>query len=286
LRVDSLNSIVRAVTVIDTQIGGFNANQQQSLMRVVKNLSDSQSRRLASMSGGTELADLIECATGKNIQNLVSNLGQAVSPTANFATIWNNSVENNDNRLSGLVYNVLQGFSGAGGIEFGGYDYHGQLDANNGITTFQQRRDRQNQQDFRVGQTIGRMLMSAQLLNKKMFIALLSDGAVSANAGDGDTAGNNYTAFTSDSGERGCLGFIAYDPTAAPSVSSQQIGAFSNDGTVDRSFTVTGADAENAAVAIFANWAQFSNNLTLFNRALPNNTRFGSAFLDQVLRFA
>jgi hypothetical protein len=79
------------------------------------------------------------------------------------------------------------------------------------------------------------------------------------------------------------LGFIAFDPAAAPTTSSQQIGGFTNGGTVDRT-TVTGADVENASVAIFANWARFSRDMNLFSTALPNNTRFDTNFLNQVVK--
>lgn len=293
LRVTDINSIVRAVTFVNTSMGGLSAAQQQSLMRLVKNLSDSQARRLSSLSGGTEFADLIECGTGKNIQNLTNNLGNAVNVTQDptFNALWTNAFSNGSNQLSGLVYNVLKGYAGIGGINFGGYDYHNGLDTANGINTFQQRRDLQNQQDFRVGQTVGRMILSAQQLNRKMFISLLSDGAVSADAGNPNdpalmgAAPNNFVAFTGDSGERGCLAFIAYDPSAAPGVSAQQIGAFSNDGTVDRTF-VTGADIENAAVALFANWVKFSGDMTLFQKALPNSTRFDTNFLNRVIKIS
>lgn len=283
LTVGNLNSIFSAVSFAGTGAGSLNAGQQESMMKLVKNLSDKQAASLSSLTGGTQFADLVNCATGTNVANIKNNISQALNykndPTLN--TLWGNS-EN----LGSVVFNVLKGHSGSGGIDLGGYDYHDNLDEGNAAKTFATIRASQDLKNFNAGVILGKMLASAAALNKKAFIAIMSDGSVAA--GDSNTINgtkvlNDARAWTGDSGNRGCLAFIAFDPAKAPTVSDQQIGGFAADGTVDRTY-ITGVDCENAALAIFANWAKFSGDLNLYNKALPGNTRFNTTTLNEVIK--
>ncbi len=283
LTVGNLNSIFQAVSFAGSGASSLNAGQQESLMRLVKNLSDKQAASLSSLTGGTQFAELINCATGTNISNIKGNISEALNykndPTLN--TLWGTQ-EN----LGSVVHNVLKGYSGSGGIDLGGYDYHDSLDAAKPEKTFESIRATQDRKNFEAGEILGKMLASAAALNKKMFVAIMSDGSVSSE----ETATinnvripNDARSWNGDSGNRGCLAFVAFDPAGAPGVSDQQIGGFAKDGTVDRTY-ITGIDCENAALAIFANWAKFSGDMGLYNKALPGNTRFNTTTLNEVVK--
>ena len=291
LRVQNLNSIFSAVSFQGTSLATFNATQQQSILKLIKNMSEKQARSIASLSGGQQFSDLVECATGQNLSNNVTNIGNTLNYQMNpaLSAIWGT-----DQQKGSVVYNVLQGYSGSGGIEMGGYDYHDNLNEQNNeyqTRTFAVIRAAQDLKNFQAGQVVGRILASAQALNKKVFIVLTSDGSVSSNDSNKlfdkmpneITIPNDARAWNGDSGDRGCLGFIAYDPTRTTSANGQQIGGFAAGGTVDRTY-LTGADAENASLAIFANWAKFSGDTNLYSKALPDNTRLSPQVLNEVIK--
>jgi hypothetical protein len=295
LQVDNVNSILSAVSFTGTSLGQFNAAQQQSIMRLIKNMSDKQALSVANLSGGAQFRDLIECATGRNLTNNSSNIGAQLDYRNNVAinNIWAGETDDREKKGS-VAFNVLSGYSGAGGIEMGGYDYHDNLNENNNeyqTRTFAVIRAGQDLKNRRAGQTVGRILASAQALNKKVFIVLTSDGSVSANDSNKlfdklpneITIPNDARAWNGDSGERSCLAFIAYDPARTLNANGQQIGGFAAGGTTDRTF-LTGADVENASLAIFANWAKFSGDTNLYARGVADNTRLSPQILNEVIK--
>lgn len=247
-------------------LGQLNATQQARLSKLAMDLSNSQARKLASLSGGENILELVECATGQNFKNMSNGSLAAIDPRQNAAVtpIW--TLNNQDQlRDATLVYNCLNGVSGPVGLDRGGYDYHG--DDN---------RANQDQSDTAVGDLVGRILRTAQALNRPAFIVLTSDGAVSSNSA---TQG---ASFTSDSGERGCLGFIAFRPNGVPATNGQQIGGFTA-GQVANTTFITGNNTSLAMASILLNWGQFSGNMDAVVRALPANT-FNAAQIQQVLR--
>lgn len=250
----------------------LNNQQQIKLVEAISALSDSQSRSLASLSGGQNINDLMKCALDKNIENMVKGAANAIDPRQNTAVnnAWGGlSANNNDRNLlhASLAYNCIEGNSGPVSIDVGGYDYH------------DQGRATQDRKDLEAGELVGRLLATAQALNKKVFIALISDGSVSS---PGNTAGEQWTG---DSSSNAAAGFLAFDPAGAPSTSDQQIGWFnSKTRSVDRDFISSGT-ASMTAATIFCNWAKFSGDLSKAVNALPRNT-FTNQQLDQIIKIA
>lgn len=246
-------------------LGNLDSNQLPRVAKLVQDLSTSQARRLASLSGGQNISDLMECATGQNYDNIANQAVDAIDPR-NDAAVAGIYDLNNRNELTraAMVYNCLNGVAGPTTIERGGYDYHNQGRAS------------QDQDDLETGREIGKVLQMAAALNKKVFIPIISDGSVSCS---GTAQGDQHS---SDSGSRGCNGFIAYDPAGAPATNGTQIGSFTSGQVADRSFT-SGDSPERNIAAIIVNWARMSGDINLALRALPNNT-FSTAQIDQILR--
>lgn len=254
---------------IGTQL---NTAQKVKLADLVSKLSGSQSRKLASLSAASQVQQLVECAGIKNTE-LVEQGTTAVDPVRNatFAPIWNlNAGSNqggNDYVFGSMVYNSLMGNAGATGIEMGGYDYHDNS-RNTGDT-----------RDRAAGVTIGRILQSAKVLGKPVFLYVTSDGAVVS----AESEARN-SPWTSDRGSAGAAFIFMYDPTRRPVVSSNQIGSFTDGQAADDKF-VTGNDAARAAQAVFANYLQFNKRLADFNRVVGRNALDASA-LNQVVKVA
>ncbi len=263
---DILNSLGYSAA-LGTQLS---APQKEKLAQLISKLSESQARKLASVTTGDQIHNLVACAGIKN-EALIQEGSSVVDPVKNsaFATVWQlnaGSQQNSNNYVFGsMVYNALMGFAGSAALEMGGFDYHNNT-RNTGDT-----RDRE------AGVTMGRILQSASLLQQPLFLYVTSDGAVVS----ADSAARN-SPWTSDRGSAGAAYIFLYDPKGRPAVSSHQIGSFTDDQVVDDKF-VTGNDPARAAQAVFANYLQFNKRLADIQKVVGRNV-LDTAALNQVVK--
>lgn len=252
-------------------LSSFNSDQKLSLLNLISKLSQSQVRKVQENTGGKALASLVNCSNQKNVE-----IAQATPPNLDvrsdsaLSSVWGVNTgtgENNQSVIFGsMVKASLLGLSGTISLEQGGYDYH-----NNTRTTGDQR-------DTEAGRTIGRILESAALLNKKVFIYVTSDGSCVS-----PTSEDRNAPWRSDRGEAGIAYILVFDPTGRPKTSGFQIGQFTSGQAADDKF-ITGGSAEMAASAVFANYLKLNNKLNLLGNFIGNNT-FSTAQLDQILKF-
>lgn len=249
--------------------------RRTKLLELINSLSGSQARTVASVGSATatKLAEVVECATGKNIE-LSAKADPGIDPglVPGVATVWGIASNNKTGTAyaqAGMVFNALKGNAAVTGIDLGGYDYHG-----NG-------RAAQNAQDLNAGRMVGRIIETANVMQKPVMIHVTSDGSVSS--GSGSAFGAD---FNNDSGNRGNTWIFAYDPTARPAMKNDQfkhqIGYFTaGQGASDQ--TVSGSP-EKSAVAVFANYLAFAKQISKFQTITPGV--FTTAQLDEVIRFA
>lgn len=249
LIVNSVNDIVNALGYTAAlNNGGLSANQKQKLATLVGNLSAAQSRKLASISSVAHVKDLVECAGVKNA-TVVGAAANLVNPFANgasaqaqqVATIWNaNGNPQNSNQIFGsMVYNGLLSQAGSVNLELGGYDYH------DGTRTTGDTRDNE------AGVQIGKIIMSANTLGKKVAIYLTSDGSVSV--------GGNGTSWVADRGQAGSAILFLFDPAGRPELNGPpQIGHYNSSGNSQVVAPTLVADPQTAALAAFRNYIAFN----------------------------
>lgn len=279
LFVNTTASLASALNYAQIISNNLNANQRLNLARLVQNLSGEQNRRIASDAAGTEVKKLLDCAGVKNVENLTlaNSGGNGFALPANIQTIWGVNAQtaatNQSNIFGSIAFNVISGFSGSGTMEIGGCDYH-----DNSRTTG-------DNKDLEIGTTIGRVLATADALQKPVFIYVISDGAVSSAVSAASNA-----PWVSDRGESGVAYLLCYKPAARPVTEgvagypAWQINSFTNGQTVDTTATsVVGGDVEKAAAAVIANWLSASNQLSLVGQA--TNNKLTTAEVDRVLRF-
>lgn len=253
-------------------LAALSAPQKTALFENIKDLTASQSANLANMTGGTVLSQLIQCANIDNSKLIGSggNLNTDPLSNAQFATIWginNNTAKNSQAFVfASMVYNALNGNAGTCNLEIGGYDYHNNTRASG------------DGKDLEAGTTIGRILESAALLSKKVFLVVTSDGSVTSP--DSNVAGGPWT---SDRGTGGSAYMIGYDPTGAHTVKSFQVGRFTAGQVADSTF-ITGGSPEVAGGAMFANYLAFNGKVGLVESYLPRV--FTTAQIDQVVSFS
>lgn len=256
---------------VSGSLAALNQQQKGALFNAVKGLSQAQSAAIQNMTGGTLLSRLLGCANIAN-ENLISNTASLnIDPLGNtqLATAWNINANTNkgsqDFVFATMVFNALNGNASTVNLDIGGFDYH------NGTRTSG------DAKDLEAGLVISKVLQSAAIMGKKVFIVVTSDGSVSS--ADSQIAGSPWA---SDRGAAGSSYMISYDPAGAHQIKSSQVGHFTSGQAVDETF-LTGGSPELTGGAMFANYLAFNGKLNLFESYLPRI--FTTADIDLVTKF-
>lgn len=247
------------------------ADRSPALFSTIQKLNAIQAQKYSAYNYGEQLNQLAVCRSQDNTKLVSGSGGNGTDPLldTNIATIWqlnNNTSRASQNYVFGsLVYNALKGSIGSANLTIGGYDYH------NGS------RATGDGKDAEAGTVVGRIIASAQRLNKKTFILVTSDGSVTST--ESTSPG---TGWASDGGVRGSSYMIAVDPTGGTSSNGFQIGHY-NSGQAADDKTLVGASPERAAAAMYANYLAFAKRMDLFEKTLPRI--FSTAELDKIKMF-
>ncbi len=159
---------------------------------------------------------------------------------------------------------VVNGYGGAGTIEYGGRDYH------------QDPRPETDDKDFIVGQVIGASLEYAAQLGKPLMIYCFSDGAVSADTGRPEDDGNGTTKFRwrSDNSQTAASFILAYSPVAQPvlrnGAASQQLGYFRSSGNVETASSPFANSVNALAEMVVLNYLGLHGEEANFGMVLDN----------------
>ena len=159
---------------------------------------------------------------------------------------------------------VVNGYGGAGTIEYGGRDYH------------QDPRPETDGKDFVIGQVIGGALEYAALKAQPLMLYVFSDGAVSADQNRPEDDGNGTTKFRwrSDNSQTAASFILVYSPVAQPSLrngaASQQMGHFSREGNVVTSSSPFANSVNALAEMVVLNYLGLHGEEAMFGAVLDN----------------
>lgn len=159
---------------------------------------------------------------------------------------------------------VVNGYGGAGTIEYGGRDYH------------QDPRPETDGKDFVVGQVIGASLEYAAQLGKPLMIYGFSDGSVSADTDRPEDDGNGTTKFRwrSDSSQTAASFILVYSPNGQPvlrnGAASQQLGYFRANGSVETASSPFANSVTQLAEMVVLNYLGLHGEEALFGTVLDN----------------
>jgi hypothetical protein len=216
----------------------------QKVLAATKTMSDAKLKMFQQKDLPGQIQDLVKCGYINSSDFLSKFSAAALDPrtdpivTGRFAAIAG-PVQAKAATIAKLV---LDGYAGAGVIELGGYDYHGQ-----GRAT-------QDARDLEAGRMIGRVLEMAALKNQPVMIYVYTDGGVSATAAG---AVNGIFPFASDSGERSAAFTLVYKPGGTrPAIRNgqRQIGAYKAGGSVDGAANKLSTSVEVLSKAVVANY--------------------------------
>tara|TARA_B110001454_G_scaffold64823_1_gene62960 strand:- start:5624 stop:7084 length:1461 start_codon:yes stop_codon:yes gene_type:complete len=275
LIVNNVDNIVNALGVGD-RLAQLNQVQKTNLFKASQNLSFAQSRKLASLTGGSLLDRLLGQANADNSKLIENPAGLDLDPRMNaqFAAVWglnNNTPKNAEDYINAsLIYNAINGNCGAVGIEVGGCDYHG--------STLAQTIAKDNE----IGTLTGKILQSFAAMGSPGFIMINTDGSVGAPPSD--IPGTDPTA---DRGDSSGIYMMYYDPTDSVQAPDSQVGHMKNDPdaeAADDKFLV-GGNAEIATAAVFANFLSAAGKMNLWTAIPETNRTFDSMQLAKILKF-
>lgn len=252
ISVNNIADLANAVSVT-RPLGNLTVSRREAVFNLIKNLSESRAMALAS-ANATALQDVVGCSTSKNVET-----AGATAPTTspltdpNVAAVWginaNSGAGSRDMVFAGCVYNSLIQQAGCTQLNNGGNDYH------NNTRTAGDAKDLEN------GRIAGRILQTAAVLGRKVFLYVTSDGSVRSPESAADDA-----VWISDRGQAGMSYILAYDPNARPNLVDpsgtslpNQIGYFTAGQSADSSY-LGQWDPERATLAVFANYLKFGYN--------------------------
>jgi hypothetical protein len=213
------------------------------ILKAAQNMSTAQLQKFAAKSMPAQIKELVECGyiqgrdllTKFNADSVDPNPGRA-NPDAQIAAaiaVRNSYVNQrgygrqlNTERALSVAKLVIDGYAGAGTVEIGGCDYHGNP------------RSVQANKDFEIGEMIGLSIEIAAQKQQNLIVYVYSDGAVSCGNPEqieNDPLGNGRPRFTGDDGSRGSALMFVYRHAGRVELldTSHQIGSYTDAGRVD-----------------------------------------------------
>lgn len=212
--------------------------------------------------------ELLQCGYDKTEATFNTPItAQDLDPEADAslqAIFPNGELQQSDYRKAAAAMKiVINGYGGAGTIEYGGRDYH------------QDPRPETDGKDFVVGQVIGASLEYAAQLNKPLMIYGFSDGAVSAsNTIEDDGNGTPKYRWQSDASLQAASFILVYSPNGQPllrnGAASQQLGYYRASGDVERSSSPFANSVDALAEMVVLNYLGLHGEEAMFGMVLDN----------------
>jgi hypothetical protein len=243
-----------------------------AVMTAAQKISD---RKVEKLSESALVNQLIQCAF-RETTDLVTNFGDpnALDPLADTRIVGidgssiflqSELAQSEFRKTASVMKLVVEGFAGAGTIEFGGYDYHDSTRATG------------ERKDEIAGEAIGAALEYAARVGTPLVVYVLSDGSVASNGElDNSVEGAGKGIWKSDNSGTASTFMLVYDPTARPTVLNHQIGRFRDSGSVE---TGANAIADNVSLlseAIVMNYLALHGELGRFGAdVIPGSSLAG-----------
>lgn len=228
--------------------------------------------------------DLMQCGFDKttatfNTVVTEQDLDPDVDPV--LQTIFPNGELNNGDfrKAAAAMKVVVNGYGGAGTIEYGGRDYH------------QEPRDQTDQKDFVIGQVIGAALEYAAQNSKPLMLYVFSDGAVSANTNLIEDDGNGTPKFQweNDNSQTAASVIFAYSPNGQPTLrngaTSQQLGHYRANGNIETAATPFANSVTQLAELVVLNYLALHGEQAMFGQILNNPGLGTGAAVDPYIIF-
>ncbi|MGI9343657.1 MAG: hypothetical protein ACR2QV_12470 [Gammaproteobacteria bacterium] len=250
-------------------LGGGESNDGFPTGRVAEASAILSNLKLGKIDELQATEDLVQCGYDKTTATFNTVVDpQDLDPEADpilQGIFPNGELNSGDFRKAAAAMKVVvNGYGGAGTIEYGGRDYH------------QDPRPETDNKDFIVGQSIGASLEYAAQLGKPLMIYCFSDGAVAADQNRPEDDGNGTTKFRwrSDNSQTAASFILVYSPGGQPvlrnGAASQQLGYFRPDGNVETISSPFANSVTQLAEVAVLNYLGLHGQEGMFGQVLTN----------------
>jgi hypothetical protein len=255
-----------------------------SVMRAVEELAE---QKLTRMNESQAVLDLLRCGYVETTY-LVSTFGDpsVLDPRldpdivgAAVSLFTSDEFARSAFQKTGSVMKlVVNGFAGAGTIEFGGYDYHDSTRATG------------ERKDFEAGQAMGAALEYAARRGRQLMLYVFSDGSVNSTGElDNSVDGRGKGIWKADDSQTAAAFVLVYDPAGRPQLSrpsAGQLGWFRANGDLETGATRVSNNVDRLAEAIVLNYLALHDEVGRLSQVLPGHGLGSAAEIDSLVAFA
>ena len=186
-------------------------------------------------------------------------------------------------KTASIMKLVVNGYSGAGTVTMGGFDYHTGDRATGEL------------RDLRAGRCMGACLEYAARRNQPMMMYVFSDGSVSSNGRIDDSEnGRGKGEWTSDNSSTGASFFLVYNPTGKPQLMGstpaqnamhQQIGYMRSDASVETASAPSANNVNLLVETVLLNYMALHGEQNNFSSLVPGQGLGNTTMLDSLTAF-
>ncbi|MCC4833626.1 MULTISPECIES: general secretion pathway protein GspF [Shewanella] len=274
----------------------FNLLSQRDAVTVMESIQRISAQKMASVNTQVTrddvIKDLVNCGYVKSA-DLADRFGDPstlnpvldpdiVGPSGIF-TINEFDSESEFQKTASIMKLVVNGFSGAGTVTMGGFDYH------------TGERGTGELRDLRAGRCMGACLEYAARRNQPLMMYVFSDGSVASNGRiDDSMEGRGKGEWTGDNSSTGASFFLVYNPAGKPQLmgssadqmaQNQQIGFMRSDASVDTASAPSANNVNLLVDTVLLNYMALHGEQGQFNMVAPRQGLGNSAMLDSLTAF-
>ena len=186
-------------------------------------------------------------------------------------------------KTASIMKLVVNGFSGAGTVTMGGFDYHTGDRATGEL------------RDLRAGRCMGACLEYAARRGQPLMMYVFSDGSVASNGRIDDSInGRGKGEWTGDNSSTGAAFFLIYNPTGKPQLMGataeqnaihQQIGYMRPDASVETASAPSANNVNLLVETVLLNYMALHGQQNNFNALVPGQGLGNSTMLDALTAF-
>jgi len=186
-------------------------------------------------------------------------------------------------KTASIMKLVVNGFSGAGTVTMGGFDYHTGDRATGEL------------RDLRAGRCMGACLEYAARRNQPLMMYVFSDGSVASNGRIDDSVnGRGKGEWTGDNSSTGAAFFLVYNPTGKPQLMGataeqnamhQQIGYMRTDASVETASAPSANNVNLLVETVLLNYMALHGEQNNFSALVPGQGLGNSTMLDSLTAF-
>ncbi len=291
-KVDRPSDVTGLVDVGDL-VGLLSQADAVAVMESIQRISDKKISNInTKITTDAVVKDLIRCGYVKSA-DLADRFGNpaALDPAKDADIVGPSGIftqaefdnEREFRKAASVMKLVVNGFSGAGTISMGGFDYH-TSDRSTG-----------EQRDLRAGRCMGACLEYAKRKGMPLMMYVFSDGSLASNGMTDDSVnGRGKGVWSGDNSSTAAAFFLVYNPgsrpvlmgaDAAAQARHQQIGYMRSDASVETSSSPAANNVNLLVNTVLLNYMALHGEQGNFETLFPNHGLGNTTLLDSLTAF-